>query len=99
MEIGHVGTRHVRVLCPPGVATKNLEAFQEEEFEKDVDTGSVLCDYSLSSVEIPRHVIGTPRDSDSDDTVSASRVRDGVAEMAEQFLSRSMMVGRTWDRQ
>ena len=54
MAIGHVGTQHVRVLCPPGVATKNLEALQEEEVEQDVGTGSVLCDYSLSSVELER---------------------------------------------
>ena len=72
MAIGHVGTQHVRVFCLLSVVIKNLEALQEEEFEQDVDTCSVLCDYSLSSVELER--ASQPQGSHARRYVSA---RDG----------------------
>ena len=84
MAIGHVGTQHVRVLCPPGVATKNLEALQEEEFEQDVDTCSVLCDYSLSSVELER--ASQPQGSHARQYVSAGDRKRTVNSGAGEFI-------------
>ena len=84
MEVGHVGTQHVRVLCPPGVATKKLEALQEEEFKQDVDTGSVLCDYSLSSLELER--ASQPQGSHARRYVSAGDGKRKINSRAGEFI-------------